>query len=338
MHSPNNILITGGSGFIGTNFIRFLLNLPTLPACIVNVDKLTYASNAHGLEDIVSAHLGKKYFFIQEDICNQSAMELLVEKYHIDTIVHFAAESHVDRSISAPKVFVDSNVIGTYSLLEAAKKCWQKSDKNKRFHHISTDEVFGSLGPTGFFHEKSPYAPRSPYSATKAASDHLVRAYQNTYGLPITMSHCSNNYGPYQHVEKMIPCIINAALTGKDLPIYGDGSNIRDWLYVEDHCSAIWAILTCSAEGESYNIGGGTSLTNLQLVHQICDTLAISLKTSSSLFTSRIKFVTDRPGHDYRYATESQKLLTLLNWRPLHNFSTGLTKTISWYLNIVQAS
>ncbi len=325
-----NILVTGGSGFIGTNFIRYLLNTPGFTGNIVNVDLLTYAGNPENLSDIEKGFPGR-YRFIQADIRDPDAIERIFEDHRIDTVCHFAAESHVDRSIVAPDAFIQTNIIGTYTLLETAKKY---KDRLFRFHHVSTDEVYGSLGDTGYFTEKTPYDPSSPYSASKASSDHLVRAYHRTFGLPVTISNCSNNYGPFQFPEKLIPLMILNALEGKPLPVYGDGGNIRDWLYVVDHCSAVWEILQHGKTGETYNIGGNCEMKNIALVQRICD--IIDQRHPGGFSGSRrelISFVKDRPGHDRRYAIDASKLKAELGWSPQTALDQGLDETVLWYLD-----
>jgi len=327
-----NILVTGGAGFIGSNFIQFILEKEP-QAQVVNLDALTYAGSLENLKQLPDP---ERYRFIRGDICDRERVQILLEEHKIDTIVHFAAETHVDRSILGPEQFIHTNVVGTFALLEAAKSYWQSRGKPKtfRFHHISTDEVFGSLGPEDPpFSEKTSYAPNSPYAASKASSDHLVRAYGHTYGLPFTLTNCSNNYGPRQFPEKLIPLMILNALGGQPLPIYGDGQQIRDWLYVEDHCEAIWAVLKDSQPRETYTIGGGNQPANLQIVHTLCDILD-ELRPDSPHTPHRqlIRFVTDRPGHDRRYAMDITKIGRQLNWQPRHSLSSGLLKTVEWYL------
>ena len=325
-----NILVTGGCGFIGANFIRFLLSDADFKGRIINVDKLTYAGNPENLADIQDAFQGR-YFFIMADICDTETLSELFVKHKIDTICNFAAESHVDRSIVEPDAFIKTNIEGTFSLLEVAR---DHQDQLILFHHVSTDEVYGSLGAKGYFTEETPYKPNSPYSASKAASDHLVRAYRKTYGLPVTISNCSNNYGPYQFPEKLIPLMILNALEEKPLPVYGEGRNIRDWLYVSDHCKAVWKIMQDGKRGETYNIGGRCERANLDTVEIICDLLD-EMQPSAHKRPRRdlIKFVKDRPGHDFRYAIDCSKLETELDWRPQETFESGLRKTIQWYLD-----
>lgn len=324
-----NVLITGGSGFIGNNFIRYLLNQPDFSGRIINADKLTYAGNPENLADIAPAY-PSRYVFQKADICDAAKMEELFSTYHIDTVCHFAAESHVDRSIKTPGNFIQTNIIGTFNLLEAAKT---RGDAFRLFHHVSTDEVYGSLGAEGLFREDTPYRPNSPYSASKAASDHLVRAYHKTFDLPVTISNCSNNYGPYQFPEKLIPLIILNALEGKPLPVYGDGKNVRDWLYVEDHCEAIWTIMQAGRIGDTYNIGGNAEMENITIVEMICDILdEIKPTADGKARRHLITFVKDRPGHDRRYAIDFSKIHRELNWSPKESFSSGLRETVAWYL------
>jgi len=339
-----NLLVTGGCGFIGTNFIRFLLNDSNFTGRIINADRLTYAGNPENLTDIEKT-FSNRYAFIQADICDKEKMAGIFEDHDIDTICHFAAESHVDRSIVSPDDFIKTNIMGTFNLLEISRN---RKDRLSRFHHISTDEVYGSLGENGYFLETTPYQPSSPYSASKASSDHLVRAYHTTYGLPVTLSNCSNNYGPYQFPEKLIPLIILNAIEGKPLPVYGDGKNVRDWLYVDDHCSAIWKIIQHGKEGETYNVGGDCELENIKLVEMICDAIDQKIdnkvgknpdkpeNSKSPKTTSRkklITFVTDRPGHDRRYAIDATKIKNEVGWTPKTSIETGLKQTVKWYLD-----
>jgi len=329
-----NVLITGGAGFIGSNFVRFLLDKEP-EVHIVNLDALTYAGSLENLQEL---HDPARHTFVQGNIRDGSLMESLLRKHAIDTIVHFAAESHVDRSILGPAPFVETNIVGTFILLEAARKVWAENEafdpEQVRFHHISTDEVYGSLEPgEPAFTEWTPYAPNSPYAASKAASDHLVRAHGHTYKLPITITNCSNNYGPYQFPEKLIPLMILNALRGESLPIYGDGGQIRDWLYVVDHCEAIWHVLQAGQVSETYNIGGGNQPTNLEVVQLLCKILDEELLDSNhSPHADLITFIKDRPGHDRRYAMDSNKLETELGWRPAEDLESGLLKTVRWYL------
>jgi dTDP-glucose 4,6-dehydratase len=325
-----NLLLTGGCGFIGANFIRYLLEESDFKGRIINVDKLTYAGNSENLAYIES-QFSDRYIFEKKDICDFKGMEEIFSKYLIDTVCHFAAESHVDRSIVAPDAFIQTNIIGTFNLLELARA---NMDQLILFHHISTDEVFGSLGNRGFFTEKTSYKPNSPYSASKAASDHIVRAYNKTYALPTTISNCSNNYGPYQFPEKMIPLMILNAIEGKILPVYGDGRNIRDWLFVKDHCKAVWKIMKNGTRGEAYNIGGNCEIKNIDLVEQICDLLdETTEKLPNRSRKELITFVKDRPGHDRRYAIDFSKTKNNLGWSPEESFKSGMKKTIQWYIS-----
>lgn len=327
-----NILVTGGAGFIGVNFIRYILKKTDFTGTIINFDKLTYAGNLASLEDIDKEFGGARYFFQQGDICDSAAVTAVLKKYNIDTIIHFAAESHVDRSILGPGEFIQTNVIGTFTLLEAARAFWTDRD-DVLFHHISTDEVYGSLGDTGYFFETTPYDPRSPYSASKASSDHLVMAYHHTYGMPVTMSNCSNNYGPYQFPEKLIPVIVMNIRNEKPLPVYGDGLNIRDWLYVEDHNSAVWRIVNDGRTGETYNIGGENEWENIRLVRELCGKMNDISGKSAGYYEKLITFVKDRPGHDRRYAINCDKLKNELGWKQSVDFAEGLDLTVKWYLD-----
>ena len=327
------ILVTGGAGFIGANFVLDWLRGADEP--ILNVDKLTYAGNLRTLEAVLR---DPKHIFVRVDICDGAALDELFAEHRPRAVVHFAAESHVDRSIHGPADFVRTNVVGTFTLLEAARNYWGKLDADERtafrFLHVSTDEVFGSLGATDpQFSETTPYAPNSPYSATKAGSDHLVRAYHHTYGLPTLTTNCSNNYGPYQFPEKLIPLMIANALGGKPLPVYGDGRNVRDWLYVGDHCAAIREVLQRGEPGETYNIGGWNEMTNIEVVHTVCDLLDAARPKVNGSYRDQISFVKDRPGHDRRYAIDASKLERVLGWKPAETFETGLAKTVQWYLD-----
>lgn len=324
-------MVTGGAGFIGSNFIRYVFNRTDFSGRIINVDKLTYAGNPENLTDIERGYGGSRYFFEHRDICDGEGIENILQQFEIDTIVHFAAESHVDRSIVGPAEFIRTNVMGTFCLLEAARSNWKKR-RNVLFHHISTDEVYGSLGDDGYFFENTPYDPRSPYSASKASSDHIVRAYYHTYGLPVTISNCSNNYGPFQFPEKLIPLMILNIKEGKPLPIYGDGRNIRDWLYVDDHNSAVWTIIKKGRAGNTYNIGGENEWENIGLVDKLCEIMAELTGRSESSIKSLKKFIKDRPGHDRRYAINCDCLKKELGWRQIENFESGLRKTAQWYL------
>ena len=328
------VLVTGGAGFIGSNFIRYLMRAEP-QAAIVNLDALTYAGS---LENLYHLPDPSRHLFVEGDVRNRELVEGLLRENRIDTIVHLAAESHVDRSISGPAPFIESNVMGTFSLLEAARTVWLEERieplDGLRFHHVSTDEVYGSLEPDDPpFSESTPYAPHSPYAASKASSDHLVRSYAHTYGLPITISNCSNNYGPYQFPEKFIPLMILHAMEGQRLPIYGDGQQIRDWLYVEDHCEAIWKVLRGGRPGETYNVGGDSQPTNLDLAHRLCAMLDELLPESAHVpHASLIEYVADRPGHDRRYAMDNTKIQGELDWAPHETLESGLRKTVEWYL------
>lgn len=323
-------MVTGGCGFIGSVFIRYLLLESDFSGRVINVDKLTYAGNPENLVDIARA-LPERYQFIQADICDGDAIKRAFDTFDVDAVCNFAAESHVDRSIVAPDAFIKTNIDGTFNLLEISRRHMQQMIL---FHHVSTDEVYGSLGASGLFTEQTPYRPNSPYSASKAASDHLVRAYHKTYGLPVTISNCSNNYGPYQFPEKLIPLMILNALDDKNLPVYGDGRHIRDWLYVKDHCRAIWAIMKSGTRGQTYNIGGRCELANIDTVNMVCDLIdEIQPRENQTSRRDLISFVKDRPGHDLRYAIDCSKLEKELNWQPLETFESGLRKTIQWYLD-----
>ena len=330
-----NVLVTGGAGFIGSNFVRYLLDADS-EVFIVNLDALTYAGSPENLRNLPDP---SRHSFIKGDICDRSLVSDLLQRHQIDTVVHFAAETHVDRSILGPDQFIQTNVHGTFSLLESVRRFWLEeksiSVEDARFHHISTDEVFGSLRPEEPpFSETTPYAPNSPYAASKAASDHLARAYQHTYGLPVTITNCSNNYGPYQFPEKLIPLMIMNSVGGQPLPIYGDGGQIRDWLYVEDHCEAILAVLQRGTPGETYNIGGDNQPTNLTVVQTLCEILDELLPQSKHApHASLIKYVTDRPGHDRRYAMDTTKIQRELGWRPRQSLESGLMQTVKWYLD-----
>jgi len=334
--SMKNILITGGSGFIGSNFVRLILE-KTSNCHLINLDKLTYAGNPKNLSDIQD---DPRYKFIKGDIRDAALVEKIFAEYQIDTVVHFAAESHVDRSIVSPDEFITTNINGTFTLLEAARKSWLSkaahlNPADSRFLHVSTDEIYGSLKETGYFTEKTPYDPRSPYSASKASSNHLVSAYFHTYGLPVLITNCSNNYGHYQFPEKLIPLIINNALNGKELPIYGDGKNIRDWLYVKDHCEAILTVIEKGKLGQTYNIGGNNEKQNIEIVRTICDSLdeRLGLLDNNEPHESLIRFIKDRPGHDRRYAIDATKIRESLGWQPAVTFEEGINSTIDWYLN-----
>ena len=330
--SFQKILVTGGAGFIGSAVVRHLVN--NLNCSVVNVDKLTYAGNLSSLSSVDQNPL---YSFEYADINDRSLITVILDQHQPDAIMHLAAESHVDRSIDGPSDFIQTNIVGTYSLLECARKYWRQLSSSKqddfRFHHISTDEVFGTLGETDSFTEETAYDPRSPYSASKASSDHLVRAWHETYGLPVVLSNCSNNYGPYHFPEKLIPLMIIKALKGEKLPVYGTGENIRDWLYVDDHANALCKILFEGKKGESYNVGGNAEVSNLDVVRNICRLLdELSPRPGMSRYEEQIDFVADRPGHDYRYAIDSTKIRNELGWKPIETFETGLRRTVGWYL------
>ena len=328
-----NVLVTGGCGFIGVNFVRLLL--ATQPEWqVINYDKLTYAGNLQSLQDVCEH---PRYQFVRGDVCDKDLVEQVFADQQIDTVVHFAAESHVDRSITGPAEFIQTNIVGTFTLLEAARKQWLgrgSSAETCRFLHVSTDEVYGSLGGTGYFTEQTGYDPRSPYSASKASSDHLVRSYFHTYGLPILITNCSNNYGPYQFPEKLIPLVLHNAMQGKELPVYGDGGNVRDWLYVRDHCEAIVRVLEDGVPSESYNIGGHNEKTNIAVVELLCDILDSKVEPLATGESRRslITFVADRLGHDRRYAIDAGKIDRELGWTPRYNFEQGITQTVDWYL------
>jgi dTDP-glucose 4,6-dehydratase len=326
----NKILVTGGAGFIGSALIRQLI--AETAATVINVDKLTYAGNLQSLAQVADS---PRYFFERVDICDAAEVARLLRQHQPDALMHLAAESHVDRSISGPAAFIETNIVGTYTLLEAAREYWSGLEAAKkstfRFHHVSTDEVYGSLDETGFFTEQTAYRPNSPYSASKAASDHLVRAWHHTYGLPVITSNCSNNYGPYHFPEKLIPLMILNAINGKPLPIYGKGDNIRDWLYVDDHARALRLVLAKGAVGETYNIGGCNEKTNLEVVHAVCAILD-ELRPNGAPHSKLITYVQDRPGHDRRYAIDAGKIARELGWKPQETFDTGLRKTVLWYL------
>ncbi len=327
---PAHLLVTGGCGFIGANFIRYLFEESDFSGRVINLDALTYAGNPLSLADLAPDHAAR-YTLVKANIRDRVALDDTLDRYAIDAVCHFAAESHVDRSIVRPDDFIQTNIVGAYNLLEAARR---RMDQIKRFHHVSTDEVYGSLGPNGAFTETSPYQPNSPYSASKAAADHLARAYHATYGLPVTMSNCSNNYGPYHFPEKLIPLMILNALEGKPLPVYGDGRHVRDWLYVRDHCRAVWSIMSQAAPGAFYNVGGREEMENIEVVSMICDILDELASPLPDHVSRRelITFVKDRPGHDRRYAIDCSRLEKELGWRPQESFATGLRKTVTWYL------
>ena len=324
----NNLLVTGGAGFIGSHLVRLLVNkYPDKK--IINVDKLTYAGNLENLKDIENKG---NYTFVKADICDEAAIKKIFADYKIDGVIHLAAESHVDRSITNPFEFATTNVMGTLVLLQTAKESWKENFAGKLFYHVSTDEVYGSLEKTGFFVEETPYDPKSPYSASKASSDHFVRAYANTYGLPITISNCSNNYGPNQFPEKLLPLFINNIRNNKPLPVYGKGENIRDWLFVIDHAVAIDTIFFSGKIGETYNIGGFNEWKNIDLIHLLCKIMDKKLGRAEGESAKLITYVTDRAGHDLRYAIDSSKLKNELGWQPSLQFEEGLGKTVDWYL------
>lgn len=325
-------LVTGGAGFIGSNFVRLIIEQGDIQ--VINLDKLTYAGNLESLTDVMDY---PQHSFVQGDIGDRALVGDLLRKYQPEVVINFAAESHVDRSIDGPGEFIQTNIVGTFNLLEAVRSYWHENKESLgdrfRFLHVSTDEVYGSLGQTGYFTENTPYAPNSPYSASKAASDHLVRAYYHTYGLPTLTTNCSNNYGPFQFPEKLIPLVILNALEGKSLPIYGDGQNIRDWLYVLDHCRAIQTVVEKGIIGETYNIGGHNEKNNLEVVYTLCDLLDELVPREDRIsYRQQISFVKDRPGHDQRYAIDSLKIQSTLGWKPQETFESGLRKTVQWYL------
>jgi len=327
------VLVTGGAGFIGGNFVHFLIGQGGFR--VINLDKLTYAGN---LDTLASLKDHPQHRFVQGDIGDRELVSRLLAKEGVDAVVNFAAESHVDRSIEGPAEFIHTNVLGTFNLLDCARAHWDglqgEAKANFRFLHVSTDEVYGSLGPEGLFTETTPYAPNSPYSASKASSDHLVRAWFHTYGMPVLTTNCSNNYGPYQFPEKLIPLFIHKALNGEPLPIYGDGSNVRDWLYVEDHCSAIARVLEAGRPGEVYNVGGNSERTNLQVIDTLCNLLDELVPDSPHRPHTGLKsFVADRPGHDQRYAIDASKLKEELGWVPAESFDSGMRRTVQWYLD-----
>jgi dTDP-glucose 4,6-dehydratase len=330
-----NILITGGAGFIGSNFIEYFLN-EHQHIKVVNLDKLTYAGNLSNLDDISNNH---RHIFIQGDICNRNLIEELFSEYKFVGVIHFAAESHVDNSIENPDEFIKTNIFGTFNLLDVAKNHWmikphqiKKGCEDYRFHHVSTDEVYGTLGKTGLFTENTPYAPNSPYSASKASSDFIVRSYFHTYGMNVITTNCSNNYGPKQHDEKLIPTIIRRALLEESIPIYGDGKNIRDWLYVLDHCKGIDLVFQNGRAGETYNVGGKNERDNLHIANKVCEILD-KIRPKENSYKDQITFVKDRPGHDFRYAIDASKIEKQLGWNADENFETGIKKTVNWYMN-----
>lgn len=331
-----NILVTGGAGFIGANFVPYFIeNNPDYH--LINLDLLTYAGN---LENVKEVENHPNYTFVKGDICDRDFVETLFNTYDFKDVIHFAAESHVDNSISGPEAFIKTNVLGTFNLLDVARKHWMTAPnqykegyENSRFHHVSTDEVYGTLGETGLFEETTPYAPNSPYSASKASSDMIVRSYFHTYGMNVVTTNCSNNYGPKQHNEKLIPTIIRKAISGENIPIYGDGKNVRDWLYVLDHCKGIALAFYKGKSGETYNIGGRNERNNLYIANTICELLNELKPKATGKYQDQISFVKDRPGHDLRYAIDATKIETELGWKADENFETGIRKTIAWYLN-----
>ena len=324
-----NLLITGGAGFIGSNLIHHVIDHPEI-ARLVNLDCLTYAGR---LENLAGVARHPKYVFEQLDLRDKDAVLKVVKRHSISHVMHLAAESHVDRSITGPGDFIHTNVVGSFNLLEACRACWAPSASVHRFHHVSTDEVYGSLGPIGLFTETTPYAPNSPYSASKASSDMLVRAYHHTYGLPTVITNCSNNYGPYQFPEKLIPVVIQSLLARKPVPVYGDGLNVRDWLYVRDHAQALWLVLTRGAIGETYNIGGHNEWANIHIVQLICDLIDEMAPHLGGQSRKLISFVKDRPGHDRRYAIDATKIKDQLGWVPAHKFEEGIRETVRWYID-----
>jgi len=334
----NTLFITGGAGFIGSNFIRHLFERSGFSGKVVNYDCLTYAGNEANLEDIKEKWHGQRYFFVKGDINDRQLLKDTLARFKPQAIVNFAAESHVDRSIDAPMVFIDTNIRGTAALLEEALAYWNSlatGQKEKfRFLHISTDEVFGALGETGLFSEKTPYHPNSPYAASKAASDHLLNAWHQTFGLPVLLTNCSNNYGPYQFPEKLIPLMIINCLHEKPLPVYGRGANVRDWLFVDDHCGALWQVLRDGRTGESYNVGGGNELKNIDVVNGICAVMdELRPRGNGKSHRDLITIVNDRPGHDFRYAIDFSKIKKELGWKPSHDYHAGLRETVRWYID-----
>jgi len=330
-----NILVTGGAGFIGANFVPYFIENNS-DYHLVNLDLLTYAGN---LENVSEVENHPRYTFVQGDICDRSFVEDLFQKFLFHDVIHFAAESHVDNSISGPEAFIKTNVLGTFNLLDTARKLWMSAPnqynvgfENSRFHHVSTDEVYGTLGETGLFEETTPYAPNSPYSSSKAGSDMIVRSYFHTYGMNVVTTNCSNNYGPKQHDEKLIPTIIRKAIKGENIPIYGDGTNVRDWLYVLDHCKGIELAFKTGRSGETYNIGGRNERNNLYIVDTVCSILNELQPKSEGKYQDQITFVKDRPGHDLRYAIDATKIENELGWKADENFESGIKKTIEWYL------
>ena len=323
-----NLLVTGGAGFIGSNVIHHIIGKPEIDR-LVNLDCLTYAGH---LAKLASVARHPRYAFEKVDLRDKIAVRQVVQNHQITHVMHLAAESHVDRSITGPGDFIHTNVVGTFNLLEACRAVWGGDRAGKRFHHVSTDEVYGSLGPTGYFTETTPYAPNSPYSASKAASDMLVRAYYHTYGMPTVITNCSNNYGPYQFPEKLIPVVIQSVLARKSIPVYGDGMNVRDWLYVRDHAEALWQVLTRGRAGETYNIGGNNEWANIRIVELICDLIDELAPKAGGQSRQLIAFVKDRPGHDRRYAIDATRIKQALGWTPAYTFERGIRETVQWYL------
>ena len=324
-----NLLVTGGAGFIGSNLIHHIIDKPEIRV-LVNLDCLTYAGHLENLERVAG---NPRYVFERADLRDKNAVTAIAQKHSVTHVLHLAAESHVDRSITGPADFIHTNILGTFHLLEAVRTAWAGQFDGKRFHHVSTDEVYGSLGPAGYFAETTPYAPNSPYSASKAASDFLVRSYHHTYGLPVVTTNCSNNYGPFQFPEKLIPVIIESVCLRRSIPVYGDGMNVRDWLYVRDHAEALWQVLTRGKDGETYNIGGHNEWANIRIVELICDVMDELAPRLGGNSRKLITFVKDRPGHDRRYAIDASKMERELGWTPGHTFETGLRETIQWYLD-----
>lgn len=324
-----NLLITGGAGFIGSNLIHHVIG-KTAVTKLVNVDCLTYAGH---IENLAAVEKHPKYIFEKVDIRDRAALVSVLEKHQITHVMHLAAESHVDRSITGPGDFIQTNIVGTFNLLEACRGLWGTGLTGKRFHHVSTDEVYGSLGAAGYFVETTPYAPNSPYSASKASSDMLVRAYHHTYKLPAVITNCSNNYGPYQFPEKLIPVVIQSILERRSIPVYGDGMNVRDWLFVRDHAEALWCVLTTGKDGETYNIGGNNEWPNIRIVETLCDLVDEMRPDLGAKSRKLITFVTDRPGHDRRYAIDASKMKNELGWTPAHTFETGIRETVRWYVD-----
>ena len=328
---PDTILVTGGCGFIGSALVRYLIR--ETGATVINVDKLTYAGHPANVASVAD---DPRHIFAEEDIADADAMQRLFETHEPTAVMHLAAESHVDRSIDGPDAFIHTNVVGTYTLLDTARQYWKALPEAKqeafRFLHVSTDEVYGELGDDGYFHEDTPYAPSSPYSASKASSDHLARAWHHTYGLPVLITNCSNNYGPYQYPEKLIPVVTLKAVDGEPIPVYGTGENVRDWLFVDDHVRALYTVLQDGALGETYNVGGRCEKQNLDVVHTICDVLEDLHPRKTGAYRDLVTFVDDRPGHDWRYAIDCSKIERDLGWTPDETFETGIRKTVEWYL------